>query len=60
MEHSVRAGVGHPHTITGQLALLMLIEMMECSGIRVVSADTDGIVLLIPEGMDGIKAQVVQ
>ena len=47
-------------TITGQLALLMLIEMMECSGIRVVSANTDGIVLLIPEGMDGIKAQVVQ
>lgn len=47
-------------TITGQLALLMLIEMMECSGIRVVSANTDGIVLLIPEGMDGIADQVVK
>ena len=46
-------------TITGQLALLMLIEMMECSGIRVVSANTDGIVLLIPHGMDMIADQVV-
>ena len=47
-------------TITGQLALLMLIEMMECSGIRVVSANTDGIVLLIPEGLDAIATQIVQ
>lgn len=35
-------------TITGQLALLMLIEMMELSGIQVVSANTDGIVLKVP------------
>lgn len=47
-------------TITGQLALLMLIEMMEASGIRVVSANTDGIVLLIPEGLDHVADQVVQ
>lgn len=47
-------------TITGQLALLMLIEMMECSGIRVVSANTDGIVLLIPIGMEGIARQIVK
>lgn len=47
-------------TITGQLSLLMLIEMMECSGIQVVSANTDGIVLLIPEGMDGIAANIVK
>ena len=46
-------------TITGQLALLMLIEMMECSGIRVISANTDGIVLLIPEGMDAVADQVI-
>jgi len=32
-------------TITGQLALLMLIERMELAGIKVVSANTDGIVL---------------
>ncbi len=41
-------------TLTGQLALLMLIEMMEMSGVQVVSANTDGIVLLIPEGLDWI------
>jgi len=32
-------------TITGQLALLMLIESMELAGIKVVSANTDGVVL---------------
>ena len=32
-------------TVTGQLALLMLIEALEMAGIRVVSANTDGIVL---------------
>lgn len=31
-------------TITGQLSLLMLIEELELNGIRVVSANTDGIV----------------
>lgn len=47
-------------TITGQLALLMLIEMMECSGIRVLSANTDGIVLLIPAGMEAIADSIVK
>ncbi|CAB4137574.1 hypothetical protein UFOVP317_48 [uncultured Caudovirales phage] len=32
-------------TITGQLAILMLIERMHLAGIRTVSANTDGIVL---------------
>ena len=32
-------------TVTGQLALLMLIEALEGSGIQVVSANTDGIVI---------------
>jgi hypothetical protein len=32
-------------TVTGQLALLMLIEAFELDGIKVVSANTDGIVL---------------
>jgi hypothetical protein len=32
-------------TITGQLVLLMLIEALECAGFRVVSANTDGIVI---------------
>lgn len=31
-------------TLTGQLALLMLIEMLELNGIPVISANTDGIV----------------
>ena len=32
-------------TLTGQLALLMLIETLELNGIQVVSANTDGIVI---------------
>lgn len=32
-------------TVTGQLALLMLIESLEAAGIEVVSANTDGIVI---------------
>jgi len=36
-------------TITGQLALLMLIEDIEARGIPVVSANTDGIVIKCPK-----------
>jgi hypothetical protein len=36
-------------TITGQLALLMLIEWYETYGIEVVSANTDGIVVKCPK-----------
>ena len=36
-------------TITGQLALLMLIERMEAHGIQIMSANTDGIVCLCPK-----------
>jgi hypothetical protein len=35
-------------TLTGQLALLMLIEWLETAGIQVVSANTDGIVIKCP------------
>lgn len=35
-------------TITGQLSLLMLIEMLHLDGINVVSANTDGIVIKCP------------
>lgn len=38
-------------TITGQLALLMLIESLEECGIKVISANTDGVVSLVPEHM---------
>ena len=46
-------------TLTGQLALLMLIEMMELSGIEVISANTDGIVLKIPTGREWLADQIV-
>lgn len=36
-------------TITGQLCLLMLIEMIELAGIPVVSGNTDGIVIKCPK-----------
>lgn len=35
-------------TITGQLALLMLIERIEAAGIPVVSANTDGLIIKCP------------
>lgn len=35
-------------TVTGQLALLMLIDMLEEEGIPVVSANTDGVVIKCP------------
>jgi len=46
-------------TLTGQLALLMLIERAERAGIQVVSANTDGVVFRCPrehfDGVDGIR-----
>jgi hypothetical protein len=39
-------------TITGQLAILMLIERLELAGISVVSANTDGIVSKVPAGLE--------
>src|SRR5690606_36540076 len=53
-------GLGIRVTITAPLALLMLVEMMECSGTPVISANTYGIVLRIPAGMDAIADQVVK
>lgn len=35
-------------TLTGQLALLVLIESLELAGFRVISANTDGVVTLVP------------
>lgn len=39
-------------TVTGQLALLMMIERMEAAGIPVVSANTDGIVMACPRALE--------
>ena len=47
-------------TLTGQLALLMLIERLEDAGITVVSANTDGIVTKVPDGMQFIKNAIVK
>jgi hypothetical protein len=46
-------------TVTGQLALLMLIEMLELHGIQVVSANTDGIVLRTRRDMAWLRDQCV-
>ena len=45
-------------TITGQLALLMLIERMELVGISVRSANTDGIVCHCPKKLERKMEQV--
>lgn len=47
-------------TITGQLILLMFIERLELAGIQVVSANTDGIVSLVPTHMEHIFQEVVK
>lgn len=46
-------------TLTGQLALLMLIEMLEICNIRVVSANTDGIVIKCSVGKEAHLNQIV-
>lgn len=46
-------------TITGQLALMMLIEMLEYSGVPVISANTDGIVLKCPVDREHIADEVI-
>lgn len=39
-------------TVTGQLSLLMLIEMLETEGISVVSGNTDGVVVKCPRCLE--------
>lgn len=45
-------------TLTGQLALLMLIERLELAGIKIVSANTDGIEMCIPSGLETVAEMV--
>lgn len=47
-------------TLTGQLALLMLIERMELAGIPVISANTDGIVMATPKAREAAMYEVVK
>lgn len=46
-------------TMTGQLSLLMLIEELELNGFSVISANTDGIVTVIPKERYGMFASIV-
>ncbi len=47
--------------ITGQLSLLMLIEMIEMRGIPVISANTDGVLIKCPKKMvDVLNATVAE
>lgn len=47
-------------TITGQLLLLMFIEALEISGIPVVSANTDGIVIHCPKNKTELMERIVK
>ena len=46
-------------TMTGQFSLLMLIEELELNGFNVISANTDGIVTVIPRERYGLFASIV-
>ena len=46
-------------TLTGQLALLMLIEALEAAGIAVVSANTDGVVIKCPVSKQEVMDDIV-
>lgn len=47
-------------TLTGQLSLLMLIEWHELSGIPIVSANTDGIVIKCPRDKLELSASLIK
>jgi DNA polymerase elongation subunit (family B) len=47
-------------TVTGQLTLLMLIERFEMAGIKVISANTDGIVTRYPHSRHEEVAAIVK
>lgn len=47
-------------TVTGQLALLMLIELLESAGVSVVSANTDGIVLSTPRYLLPVRDAILK
>lgn len=47
-------------TITGQLTLLMLIERLELTGIPVVSANTDGVVIKCPKPLEATMNAIIK
>lgn len=44
--------------ITGQLSLLLFVEMMELAGIQVISANTDGVVMLVGKDQEQAYTEV--
>lgn len=46
-------------TVGGQLSLLMLIERLTLAGIRVVSANTDGVEMFVPSGYEFIAKSIM-
>jgi len=46
-------------TVSGQLCLLMLIEMLELQGIEVISANTDGVVMKVGRSQDNIYKDTI-
>lgn len=46
-------------TITGQLSILMLIERLELAKFTVISANTDGLVTVVPRDRRGVFAAMV-
>lgn len=47
-------------TLTGQLALLMLVEMLELNQIKVISANTDGIVKYVHKSQYGRMREIIK
>lgn len=47
-------------TLTGQLALLLLIEMLELAGVTVVSANTDGVLIKCSKAAEETVTRVVK
>jgi hypothetical protein len=45
-------------TITGELSLMMLIEAYELNGIRVISANTDGVTIMINKDLIGKMEEI--
>lgn len=47
-------------TVTGQLSLLMLIEVLELMNIPVISGNTDGIVIKCPAGKEDDMSKIIK
>lgn len=47
-------------TITGQLTLLMFIEAIELIGLRVISANTDGVIVVCPKTREALLSELVK